>query len=126
MKLGWGQDNPTFRQIFTNIFIPGATGEQKEFFNELERRTTSPELAAKMFDASGDMDVTALLGEVRTPTLVLHIRGDMIAPFEAGRQMAAGITGARFVALEGQNPLFLEHEPASDRFFEEVNLFLNT
>jgi hypothetical protein len=63
MKLGWGQDNPTFRQIFTNIFIPGATGEQKEFFNELERRTTSPELAAKMIDASGDMDVTALLGE---------------------------------------------------------------
>jgi class 3 adenylate cyclase/pimeloyl-ACP methyl ester carboxylesterase len=125
MRLGWGQDNPAFRQVFTNIFIPGATEEQKKFFNELERRTTSPELAAKMFDASGDIDVTAFLGEVRTPTLVLHVRGDMIVPVDAGRAMASQIPGARFVALPGQNHLFLEDEPASDRFFEEVNLFLN-
>jgi pimeloyl-ACP methyl ester carboxylesterase len=124
MRLGWGQDNPAFRQVFTNIFIPGATEEQKDFFNELERRTTSPELAAKMFDASGDIDVTAFLGEVRTPTLVLHVRGDMIVPVDAGRAMASQIPGARFVALPGQNHLFLEHEPASDRFFEEINLFL--
>ena len=38
--------------------------------------------------------------------------------------MAAGIPGSRFVALEGENHLFLEHEPAAARFFEEIKLFL--
>src|SRR5207237_1215759 len=36
MRLGWGQENPTFRQLFTSQFIPGGTKEQAEWFNELE------------------------------------------------------------------------------------------
>ena len=65
-----------------------------------------------------------LLPEVAVPTLVMHARGDLLCPIEAGRQMAAGIPGARFVALPGRNHLLREHEPAADRFFEEVRLFL--
>ena len=38
--------------------------------------------------------------------------------------LAAGIPGARFVALEGRNHLFLEQEPAAARFFEEIEFFL--
>jgi pimeloyl-ACP methyl ester carboxylesterase len=53
------------------------------------------------------------------------VRDDQIVPFEAGRQLAAGIPVARFIALPGRNHLFLEHEPASQRFFEEVKLFLS-
>src|ERR1700730_978913 len=37
MRLGWGQENPAVRQIFTSRFIPGATKEQADWFNELER-----------------------------------------------------------------------------------------
>jgi pimeloyl-ACP methyl ester carboxylesterase len=54
----------------------------------------------------------------------MHVRGDLVNPIEAGRALAAGIPGARFVALQGQNHLFLENEPASQRFFEEIKLFL--
>ena len=61
---------------------------------------------------------------MKAPTLVMHVRGDSMVPFEAGRQLAAGIPGARFIALPGRNHLFLEHEPASDRFFEEIRFFL--
>jgi hypothetical protein len=43
---------------------------------------------------------------------------------EAGRQLAAGIPSAHFIALPGRNHLFLEHEPACVRFFEETSLFL--
>ena len=32
---------------------------------------------------------------------------------------------AHFFALQGQNHLFLEHEPATERFFEEIKLFLS-
>ena len=124
MRLGWGSDNPAFRQMFTAQFMPGATQEQADFFNELQRRTTSPECAARYFEVVGEVDVTELLGKVTTPTLVMHVRGDARVPFEAGRQMASGIPGARFVALQGQNHLFLENEPATHRFFEEIKLFL--
>ena len=47
-----------------------------------------------------------------------------MVPIEGARQMAAGIPGARFIAT-GKNHLFLENEPAAERFFEEVRLFLN-
>jgi pimeloyl-ACP methyl ester carboxylesterase len=125
MRLGWGADNPSFRQMFTGLFIPGGTHEQADIFNELQRRTTSPECAARYFDVVGDIDITHLLADVKVPTLVMHVRGDLMVPIEAGRQLAEGIPGARFIAFEGQNYLFLEHEPASDRFFEELRLFLS-
>jgi pimeloyl-ACP methyl ester carboxylesterase len=53
----------------------------------------------------------------------LHVRDDLIVPIEAGRQMAAGIPGARFIALPGRNHLFLKQEPAAARFFEEIIVF---
>ena len=124
MRLGWGADNPSFRQLFTWRFIPGATHEQADYFNELQLKTTSPECAARYFDVVGDYDITDLLPRVKAQTLVMHVRDDQIVPFEAGRQFAAGIPRARFIALPGRNHLFLEHEPASDRFFEELSLFL--
>jgi pimeloyl-ACP methyl ester carboxylesterase len=126
MRLGWGADDPSFRQMFTGLFIPGATQEQAASFNELQRRTTSPEIAARYFDVVGDFDITDLLAKVTTKTLVMHVRGDLICPIEAGRVLAAGIPGARFAALQGQNHLFLEDEQASQRFFEEIKLFLGS
>jgi DNA-binding winged helix-turn-helix (wHTH) protein/pimeloyl-ACP methyl ester carboxylesterase len=124
MRHGWGSENPAFRQMFTAQFMPGATPEQAAFFNELQRRTTSPECAARYLAASGEIDVTELLGKVTMPTLVMHVRGDARVPFELGRSMAAGIPGARFIPLHGQNHLFLKHEPACERFFEEIEFFL--
>jgi class 3 adenylate cyclase/pimeloyl-ACP methyl ester carboxylesterase len=124
MRQGWGGENAAFRQIFTSLFIPGGSKEQIDWFNELQRQSTSPETAARMFQASAETDVIDLLARVRVPTLVMHARGDAGIPFEFGQQMAAGIPGARFVALPGRNHLFLEGEPATDRFFEELKLFL--
>ncbi len=125
MRLGWGADNPSFRQMFTGLFIPGGTHEQADYFNQLQLKTTSPECAAQYLDVTGDFDITDLLSNVKAPTLVMHVRDDLVVPFEAGRQLAAGIPGARFIAFPGRNHLFLEHEPASNRFFEEIGLFLN-
>jgi pimeloyl-ACP methyl ester carboxylesterase len=72
----------------------------------------------------GDIDITDLLAKVTAKTLVMHVRGDLVCPIEAGRALAVGIPGARFVALQGQNHLFQEKEQASQRFFEEIKLFL--
>jgi class 3 adenylate cyclase/pimeloyl-ACP methyl ester carboxylesterase len=126
MRLGWGQENPAFRQLFTSQFIPGGTKEQADWFNELQRVSASPENAARNLLATADVDVTALLPRVAVPTLVLHARGDARAPFEVGRAMAAGIPGARFVPLQSRNHLILESEPAFTRLLEELRAFLRT
>jgi hypothetical protein len=34
LRLGWGQENPAFRQLFTSQFFPGGTKEQADWFNE--------------------------------------------------------------------------------------------
>ena len=126
MRQGWGQENPAFRQIFTSMFIPEATAEQATWFNDLQRRTTSPENAARIREALDDLDVSGLLDDVRVPTLVLHCREDAVQPFEEGRRMAAGIPGSRFVALDSRNHMILEHEPARTRLLDEIARFLET
>ena len=82
MRLGWGADNPSFRQMFTARFIPGATHEQADYFNELQRKTTSSECAARYFDVVNDFDIIDLLSKVKAPTLVMHVRDDQMVPFE--------------------------------------------
>ena len=124
MRLGWGQDDPTFRQMFTSQFAPEATKEQADWFNELQKKATSPENAVRYMNATAKIDVTHLLPQVKAPTLVLHARDDARVSFDLGRRMAAGIPGARLVPLQSKNHLILEDEPAFNRFLEEVRLFL--
>lgn len=123
-RLGWGQDNPAFRQMFTSRFVPDGTKAQADWFNELQKRATSPENAVRYMEVAGEIDITHLLPQVRVPTLVLHAREDVVAPFDLGRRLAAGIPGARLVPLQGKNHLILEHEPAFNQFLEEVRHFL--
>ena len=122
-RLGWGKDNPAFRQIFTSRFVPGATDEQMEWFNDLCRKTTSPEAAAELLEARAEIDVAGLLGQVRAPTLVLHARDDDVTPISAGRALAAGIPGAEFVELDSKNHVLLEGESAWGRFCDAVLQF---
>jgi pimeloyl-ACP methyl ester carboxylesterase len=124
VRLGWGQENAAFRQLFTSQFIPDGTKEQADWFNEVQRVSTSPEDAARTLIAIGDVDVTPLLGQVSVPTLVMHARDDARVPFDQGRRMAAGIPGARFVSLPSRNHLILEDEPAFPRFLQEIRSFL--
>ena len=124
MRQGWGQENPAFRQLFTSLFIPGGTPEQVQWFNDLQRITTSPDNAVRLREAVDVIDVSDLLARVKAPTLVLHCRDDAVQPFEEGRRLAAGIPGARFVALEGRNHGILEGDPGWDRFLDEIGTFL--
>ena len=124
MRQGWGQENPAFRQLFTSLFIPGGTPEQFQWFNDLQRMTTSPANAVRLRETVDDIDVTGLLPLVKTPTLVLHCRDDAVQPFDEGRRLAAGIPGARFVPLEGRNHMILRSDPAWDRFLDEIKTFL--
>jgi len=112
VKLGWGRDNPAFRQVYTSLFMPGGTVEQMNSFNELERLSATPENAFRTLTALSQIDVTALANQVACPTLVLHARDDARAPFEEGRLVASAIAGAQFVPIQGCNHVLSEGEPA--------------
>jgi len=124
VRFGWGQDNPVFRQLFTSRFIPGATDQQVAWFNELCRRTTTPETAGRLLVSRGSVDVTERLSKLRVPTLVMHAREDGVAPIDEGRRLAAGIPGAQFVELDSRNHILLDGEPAWDRFRDAVVDFM--
>ena len=119
-RLGWGRDNPVFRQVFTARFIPDAKAEQVSWFNDLCKKTTSPDIAAELLIARGRVEVSEYLAQLRVPTLVLHARGDQVVPFSAGRYVATGIPGAQFVELDSRNHVLLEGEPAWERFKQAV------
>jgi pimeloyl-ACP methyl ester carboxylesterase len=124
IKIGWGKEHAAFRQVFSSLFLPEGTPEQLDAFNELERVTSSPEIAARIVTAFQVIDVREQARRISQPTLVLHARGDLRIPFEEGRLMAATIPNARLVTLESKNHILLEDEPAWHRFLEEVNAFL--
>ena len=123
-ELGWGKADPSFRQFFTSQFIPGGTPEQHQWFNELERISTSPANAARFMHEFARIDVTALLPQVQCPTLVLHSRHDVRQPFQEGRLIATAIPGAQFVPIDSGNHLLLEDEPGWQRWIDEVRSFL--
>jgi DNA-binding winged helix-turn-helix (wHTH) protein/pimeloyl-ACP methyl ester carboxylesterase len=124
MRAGWGKENPALHQFYTTRMLPDGTPEQTRAFNELQRIACSPEVAVAAVRAITDVDVAHLLPLLAVPTLVMHCRDDAMVPFEAGRELAAAIPGARFVALEGRNHVLLEGDPAYARVIEETNSFL--
>jgi pimeloyl-ACP methyl ester carboxylesterase/DNA-binding winged helix-turn-helix (wHTH) protein len=125
MRQGWGGTNAAFRQIFTTSFFPDAPKEHMAWFNELQRLTTSPDNAATILSALGDVDVRDDLPRIQVPTLVLHSRGDAVVPMKDGIELASGIPGARFVPLESVNHVWLPDEPAWGRFAQEIEQFLD-
>lgn len=126
MELGWGKNDPAWRQFFTSQFIPGGSREQHDWFNELQRISTSPANAVRLMRGFADVDVTPLLSQIRCPTLVLHATGDRRIPFAEGRLMAGGIEGARLVPLDSANHLMLATDPVWPRWREEVRDFLGS
>jgi pimeloyl-ACP methyl ester carboxylesterase/DNA-binding CsgD family transcriptional regulator len=125
IKVGWGRPDAVFRRVFTSLMIPAATEEQMRWLDELQRMAVTPENAADSLRERRRADVTHLLPELNVPTLVLHARGDRISDFAKGRVLAAGIVGSRLVALDSDNHILLEDEPAWPVFLREVEQFVS-
>ena len=124
IRQGWGASHDAYHQWFCTRFLPEGSTDQFRHFSRIQRQSATPEVAERHLIAAAQIDVFALLPRVATPTLVLHCKGDIIAPVECGEEIAAGIPGARFVPLEGQNHLFLPGSSAHRKFAEEVAEFL--
>jgi pimeloyl-ACP methyl ester carboxylesterase len=124
-EAAWGRDEPGYRRLFSQTFMPSATKGELTWFAEFQRRTTSPKNAARLLDAFSRIDVRHRLADVRVPTLVLHSRDDQRIPHSTGRRLAATIPGAEFVTLESPNHLLLGFEPAARELLAAIRHFLS-
>lgn len=123
---GWALDNPAYRQMFTSLYLPGGSEEQEDYFNEMQRTTTSAENAVALQRVFADINVGDLLARVTTPTLVGHSTRDAVVPFSAGRALAARIPGAQFIAVDSPNHLLLESDPGWPKYARVVEEFLES
>lgn len=126
MQYGWGQDNPSVRQLWASRFIPEGTAEQQRWFDELQQWSSSVSGAVRHMKVRYDLDVSAAARNLAVPTLVLHARRDGVVPFELGRQLASLVPGAEFVPLESRNHLLLQDEPAWQAMLSALDAFLRT
>lgn len=125
IRHGWGKPGSAFIRGFSTMYIPEGTQEQIDSLVDLQRNTTTAENAALLRAAVDNFDVSDLLDQISTPTLVLHARNDSVQPLEQGQMLAAGIKNAQFVMLDSPNHVILNHEPAWNILFDEMRAFIS-
>jgi pimeloyl-ACP methyl ester carboxylesterase len=125
MRVGWGRENPAFRQVFALQLFPDASAEQLRALEEQMRLSVSPKNAVRLESEMHRIDVRDLAAQITVPTLVLHSHQDEAVPFEEGRLLASLIPRAQFVALESKNHLLTEEEAAWPKFVAAVRSFLS-
>ena len=123
-RLGWGLHHPAFCRMFTNRFMPNATPVHENWFDDLQRVSTSPENAARLVEVDLNIDVRRFLRQLQVPTLVLHCDRDQVVSPEHGRQLAAEIPNARYASLPSANHLLLAEEPAWEMLLQEFSAFM--
>jgi len=88
--------------VLADIFMPGADAAGRAAFTRYQRESADAQTAHDMLALCYRVDVADALAGIRARTLVVHRDHDRAAPVEQGRQLAAGILGARFELVPGQ------------------------
>jgi pimeloyl-ACP methyl ester carboxylesterase len=122
---GWRREPPLYRSMFSLQSMPDAPPERIQAFNEMQLLSTSGEIAARILEATGRVDVRDRIPLVAAPTLVLHSTGDRVAPFAQGKSLAAALPDARLVALDSRNHGLQPEEAAWLVVQQEVAAFLS-
>ena len=120
----WGAENPAARQYITSLFVPDASREETNWFNEFQRTCGPSENMARFREMFDEMDISPLLSQVEIPSLVLHCSGDAVAPISEGKLLASRIPEAQFVLLNSPNHMITEHEPDFEKFVNSIVNFV--
>ena len=97
------------------MFAPSRAGHADfcERMARYQRQTASPSAMRRLMTANDQIDVRAILPQVRRPTLVLQRRGDLIVRCGNGRYLADHIADAVYLELPGADHLPAEGDMES-------------
>jgi pimeloyl-ACP methyl ester carboxylesterase/DNA-binding SARP family transcriptional activator len=101
LQSSWGR--ATSLEQFAPSVAHDATA--RDWWARLLRQSASRNSVPALLRSFAEMDVRERLPQVRVPTLVVQREGDRIVRAAAGRHLADGIAGARFVLLPGDDNL---------------------
>ena len=110
-------------RAFSSLYLSDASRAHNKWVAEMQRQSTTGDIAARLRVACDDIDVLDMLPRIEVPTLVIHARHDNVAPYEQGRLLAARIPGARLVTLESENHIPVPDDPAWGRLLDEIEAF---
>jgi pimeloyl-ACP methyl ester carboxylesterase len=104
------------------IFAPSTVGDpgMEDVWGRFQRAGASPAMGRAVIAALFEIDVRDILPSIQVPTLILHRKGDRIAPVEGARLMAELIPDARLIEYEGDDhvPFTGDFEPVVDEMEE--------
>jgi pimeloyl-ACP methyl ester carboxylesterase/DNA-binding CsgD family transcriptional regulator len=123
-RLGWGQENHPFLQVWASRFQPGGTLAHLRSWCDQQRAATSAETAVRLFQEGWNTDVRDAARKIKCPVLIVHPERDLVSPIEQGRLLANLIPDCRFVPLDTENHMPLADEPAWSQLVAEVRGFL--
>jgi pimeloyl-ACP methyl ester carboxylesterase/DNA-binding CsgD family transcriptional regulator len=123
-RLGWGQEDHDFVQVWASRFQPGGTREHLRSWSEQMRAATSADTAVRLLQIGWNTDVQEAARKIKCPVLIVHPERDVVSPIEEGRLLASIVPNCRFVQLESENHMLLADEPAWARLYAEVHEFL--
>jgi pimeloyl-ACP methyl ester carboxylesterase/DNA-binding winged helix-turn-helix (wHTH) protein len=123
-RVGWARQDPSFLRVAASQFLPDGTPEEWDEFTSFQRCTASPENGARFLDEFARIDVSAIAGQVRCPTLILHSRDDLRVPRAQAAELAARIPDSELVLLDSANHLLRATEPAWPEFLARIEAFL--
>ncbi len=123
-RLGWGQEDHAFSQVWASKFQPGGTLEHLRSWCEQQRTATSADTAVRLLKIDMNTDVRQAARKLKCPVLMIHPERDAVVPIEEGRLLASLIPDCRFVQLDTNNHMPLADEPAWARLVGEVRGFL--
>ena len=101
VRTNWG----LAAQMISGLKLPHGSGDEIDELSRYQRRSAEAEVAAAFLDLDLTADAGPWLPGVEMPALVLHRRGDRTVPIGRGRELAAALPNARFVALGGDSHL---------------------
>ena len=96
---------PLAAQMFAGLKLPHGSGDEIAALSRYQRLSAEASVAAAFLELDLVSDAAAIAPNVQTPSLVLHRRGDRTVPIRHGRELAALLPNARFVALAGDSHL---------------------
>lgn len=117
---GWGDENLAFPSMFAHLFIPGGTPEQIQWYAELQRKSASKMVAARMMNVLAELRLFHRLKDLACPALVVQVSDDQVIRPESTPGIASEISGSQFASINSRNHILLANEPAWDEF---KNLF---
>jgi class 3 adenylate cyclase len=97
----WGREP----MHFVDLACPSRRDDEEfvRWIARFQRQTTSPAGFRRQLQSIVPLDAPDSLGSIRSPTLVMHVKGDRVVAPAAGRWLAAKIPGARFVEIVGED-----------------------